>query len=71
MISSSPVLLVTTVVAMAYGDYTGFADVHKMPIPRSDMSVSVYEAAEGTRMYLVGGCSQDQVCYNPESHFDC
>merc|ERR1719272_2677262 len=22
-------------------------------------------------MYLVGGCSQDQVCYNPASHFDC
>jgi len=68
MISS---ILATTVVAIAYGDYTGFADVHKMPIPRSDMSVSVHEAAEGTRMYLVGGCSQDQVCYNPASHFDC
>eukprot|EP00040_Diaphanoeca_grandis_P022320 m.119652 g.119652 ORF g.119652 m.119652 type:complete len:404 (+) comp28751_c2_seq1:236-1447(+) len=51
--------------------YTGFADVHMMPMRRSDMSVSTYDSTQGTRMYLIGGCSADQVCYDPSDHFSC
>ena len=27
--------------------------------------------ANGARIYLIGGCSADQICYDPTSHFGC
>jgi hypothetical protein len=42
-----------------------------MPLGRSDMTVSPVRVGEEMRMYVVGGCISDQICYDPDSTMEC
>lgn len=63
--------LTATAAAEQPAGYAGFDDVHAMPFGRSDMTATVHEAAEGPRIYLIGGCDTDQVCFNPNTTMEC
>jgi len=52
-----------------FASYVGFHDVATMPFAASDFSADVlegnlYSDGNGARIYLVGGCTGDQVCAN-------
>jgi len=51
--------------------YVAFNDVHRMPLGRSDMTVSPVRVGGQMRMYMAGGCAADQICYDPSSTMEC
>jgi len=55
----------------AGAEYVAFDDVHTMPLGRSDMTVSPAQVGGELRMYVVGGCVSDQICYDPDSTMQC
>lgn len=55
-------------------DYIGFHDTATMPLARSDMTATIFQEgtfvdSDGPRIFLVGGCVEDQVCDTFENCF--